>query len=118
MKSALLRKPVPLDAPHPLVSGSVHAIVGSVLSTLNRRVPVEVVFPARSRTTAETVERISEDVSARLATPDERATLQLDEPPCVLVLARTLFTDNDLPGLRGGTYKSRELGIENLADVP
>ena len=27
-------------------------------------------------------------------------------------------TDNDLPGLRGGTYKSRELGIENLADVP
>ena len=41
--------------------------------------------------------RISEDVSARLATPDERATLQLDEPSCVLVLARTLFTDNDLP---------------------
>ncbi|HYH58781.1 MAG TPA: MlaD family protein [Thermoleophilaceae bacterium] len=27
-------------------------------------------------------------------------------------------TDNDFPGLRGGTYKSRELGIENLADVP
>ena len=27
-------------------------------------------------------------------------------------------TDNNLPGLRGGTYKSRELGIENLADVP
>ena len=27
-------------------------------------------------------------------------------------------TDNDLPGLRGGTYKSRELGIDNLADVP
>ena len=25
---------------------------------------------------------------------------------------------NDFPGLRGGTYKSRELGIENLADVP
>jgi hypothetical protein len=27
-------------------------------------------------------------------------------------------TDNNLPGLRGGTYKSRELGIDNLADVP
>ena len=26
--------------------------------------------------------------------------------------------DNNLPGLRGGTYKSRELGIDNLADVP
>lgn len=41
--------------------------------------------------------RISEDVSARLATSDERVTLQLGEPSCVLVLARTLFTDNDLP---------------------
>jgi hypothetical protein len=28
------------------------------------------------------------------------------------------ITANDLPGLRGGTYKSRELGIDNLADVP
>lgn len=41
--------------------------------------------------------RISEDVSARVATPDERATLQLGESSCVLVLARTLCTDNDLP---------------------
>lgn len=40
--------------------------------------------------------RVSEDVSARLATPDEQATLQLGGPSCVLVLARTLFTDNDL----------------------
>ena len=28
------------------------------------------------------------------------------------------ITDNNLPGLSGGTYKSRELGIDNLADVP
>ncbi|MEA2366949.1 MAG: phospholipid/cholesterol/gamma-HCH transport system substrate-binding protein [Thermoleophilaceae bacterium] len=26
--------------------------------------------------------------------------------------------DNNLPGLSGGTYKSRELGIDNLSDVP
>ena len=26
--------------------------------------------------------------------------------------------DNNIPGLSGGTYKSRELGIDNLADVP
>jgi hypothetical protein len=26
--------------------------------------------------------------------------------------------DNNLPGLSGGTYKARELGIDNLADVP
>jgi virulence factor Mce-like protein len=26
--------------------------------------------------------------------------------------------NNNLPGLSGGTYKSRELGIDNLADVP
>jgi ABC-type transporter Mla subunit MlaD len=26
-------------------------------------------------------------------------------------------TDNDLPGLRGGTYQSRKLGIKNLRDV-
>ena len=25
---------------------------------------------------------------------------------------------NDFPVLRGGTYKSRELGIDNLEDVP
>lgn len=28
------------------------------------------------------------------------------------------ITENQLPGLSGGTYKSRELGIDNLADVP
>jgi hypothetical protein len=28
------------------------------------------------------------------------------------------ITDNNLPGLSGGTYKSRELGIDNLRDVP
>jgi phospholipid/cholesterol/gamma-HCH transport system substrate-binding protein len=28
------------------------------------------------------------------------------------------ITDNNLPGLSGGTYKSRELGIDNLSDVP
>jgi virulence factor Mce-like protein len=28
------------------------------------------------------------------------------------------ITENDLPGLSGGTYKSRELGIDNLKDVP
>ena len=28
------------------------------------------------------------------------------------------ITDNNLPGLSGGTYKSRELGIDNLKDVP
>jgi virulence factor Mce-like protein len=28
------------------------------------------------------------------------------------------ITANNLPGLSGGTYKSRELGIDNLADVP
>jgi hypothetical protein len=26
--------------------------------------------------------------------------------------------NNNIPGLSGGTYKSRELGIDNLADVP
>jgi len=26
--------------------------------------------------------------------------------------------DNNIPGLSGGTYKTRELGIDNLADVP
>jgi DNA-binding GntR family transcriptional regulator len=41
--------------------------------------------------------RVREDVSARLATPDERTTLQLDAPSCVLLLARTLITENDLP---------------------
>ncbi|HEX6582308.1 MAG TPA: MlaD family protein [Thermoleophilaceae bacterium] len=28
------------------------------------------------------------------------------------------ITDNNLPGLSGGTYRSRELGIDNLRDVP
>ena len=28
------------------------------------------------------------------------------------------ITDNNLPGLSGGTYKTRELGIDNLKDVP
>jgi virulence factor Mce-like protein len=28
------------------------------------------------------------------------------------------ITNNNLPGLSGGTYKARELGIDNLADVP
>jgi len=28
------------------------------------------------------------------------------------------ITQNNLPGLSGGTYKSRELGIDNLRDVP
>ena len=28
------------------------------------------------------------------------------------------ITENNLPGLSGGTYKTRELGIDNLADVP
>jgi hypothetical protein len=28
------------------------------------------------------------------------------------------ITQNNLPGLSGGTYKSRELGIDNLKDVP
>lgn len=41
--------------------------------------------------------RVSEDVSARPATSDERTTLQLGAQSCVLVLARTLFTENDLP---------------------
>lgn len=41
--------------------------------------------------------RVREDVSARLATPDERTTLQLGAPSCVLLLTRTLFTENDLP---------------------
>ncbi len=32
--------------------------------------------------------------------------------------ANGAITENNLPGLSGGTYKSRELGIDNLADVP
>jgi virulence factor Mce-like protein len=31
---------------------------------------------------------------------------------------RKVALGSDLPGLRGGTYKSRELGIDNLNDVP
>jgi DNA-binding GntR family transcriptional regulator len=41
--------------------------------------------------------RVREDVSARLATPQERAALRLDDPSCVLLLARTLITENELP---------------------
>lgn len=41
--------------------------------------------------------RVREDVSARLATPDEQAALQLRDPSCVLLLARQLLTDNDRP---------------------
>ncbi|RSM87616.1 UTRA domain-containing protein [Kibdelosporangium aridum] len=41
--------------------------------------------------------RVREDVSARLATPEERTVLHLDDPSCVLVLSRALITDNDLP---------------------
>ena len=40
---------------------------------------------------------VREDISARLATPDERAALGLDDPSCVLLLARTLITENDRP---------------------
>jgi len=32
--------------------------------------------------------------------------------------ANGAITANNLPGLSGGTYRSRELGIDNLADVP
>ena len=31
---------------------------------------------------------------------------------------RNVVLDGDLPGLAGGTFKSRELGIDNLKDVP
>lgn len=41
--------------------------------------------------------RVREDVSARLATPSERTILQLDASSCVLLLARILITENDLP---------------------
>lgn len=40
---------------------------------------------------------VREDVSARLATPDERTILQLGVESCVLLLARTLFTEKDFP---------------------
>lgn len=39
---------------------------------------------------------VREDVSARLATSEERTELQLDDPSCVLMLSRTLMTD-DVP---------------------
>ena len=29
-----------------------------------------------------------------------------------------IISRSDFPGLAGGTYKARELGIENLEDVP
>jgi GntR family transcriptional regulator len=41
--------------------------------------------------------RVRENVSARIATSDERTALQLDDPSCVLLLARTLITENDRP---------------------
>jgi len=41
--------------------------------------------------------RVREDVSARLATPEERAALGLDDPSCVLLLARTLITEDNRP---------------------
>jgi ABC-type transporter Mla subunit MlaD len=31
---------------------------------------------------------------------------------------RKVAAGSDIPGLRGGTYKARELGIDNLSDVP
>jgi DNA-binding GntR family transcriptional regulator len=40
--------------------------------------------------------RVREDVSARLSTTDEQAALRLGSPSCVLLLARTLITENDL----------------------
>jgi GntR family transcriptional regulator len=41
--------------------------------------------------------QVREDVSARLATPEERTTLHLDDPSCVLLLSRTLIAGNQLP---------------------
>lgn len=41
--------------------------------------------------------QVREDVSARLATPEERIALQVDDPSCVLQLSRTLISDNALP---------------------
>ncbi|PPK63348.1 UTRA domain-containing protein [Actinokineospora auranticolor] len=41
--------------------------------------------------------RLREDVSARLATPDEQDALRLDAAACVLLLARVLLTDEDRP---------------------
>lgn len=41
--------------------------------------------------------RVREDVSARFATPHEQTTLELDDLSCVLLLARALVTENDLP---------------------
>ena len=32
--------------------------------------------------------------------------------------AKTTIDDNRLPGLAGGTYVTRKLGIKNLRDVP
>lgn len=40
---------------------------------------------------------VREDVSARLATVDERTVLRLGDPSCVLSLARSLIAENDLP---------------------
>ncbi|KOV85066.1 GntR family transcriptional regulator [Nocardia sp. NRRL S-836] len=40
---------------------------------------------------------VREDVSARLATVDERSVLRIEAVSCVLLLARSLISDNDLP---------------------
>lgn len=39
---------------------------------------------------------VREDVSARLATPQERTALQLEDPSCVLLLSRVLATASGL----------------------
>ena len=41
--------------------------------------------------------RVREDISARLATPDERTTLELNDPSCVLLLARVLLAGDERP---------------------
>ncbi|MGZ3146785.1 GntR family transcriptional regulator [Lentzea chajnantorensis] len=41
--------------------------------------------------------RVREDVSARLATVDERTALRLEGQSCVLLLARSLLTEEDRP---------------------
>jgi GntR family transcriptional regulator len=40
---------------------------------------------------------VREDVSARLATEDEQTVLRLGTRSCVLLLARTLYAEQDLP---------------------
>jgi hypothetical protein len=48
----------------------------------------------------------------------EEHGLPLAEPEHVGKGANGAITENQIPGLSGGTYKSRELGIDNLKDVP